>query len=255
MQAEMQSADSIKERTTEAEGAWPPNLLRLVLGALIGVGFACLALKTLYPIFVVPEDIAILPDPPPTAAVVKLEKAQFAVDAKNFSVLFGLIGATFGAACVLCAFGTRSIKAAAISGLAAASFGVVGANFSNWMFTRLRATSHGDLTVLGVKLDSMMQVILGYGVLWGLIGFGVGVGIGSVRTGKSLVAGVAGFFGGFLAAMVYALLVAQLTPNATMSHVFPVDFTSQAVWLAIFMVLIAAAISLGTGEKRAKVAA
>ncbi len=58
----------------------------------------------MYPLFVVPEDIAILPDPPPTAAVVKLEKAQFAVDAKNFSVLFGLIGAVFGAACVLCTF-------------------------------------------------------------------------------------------------------------------------------------------------------
>ncbi len=210
----------------------------------------------MYPIFVVPDDIAILPDPPPTAAVMKLEAAQYAVDAKNFSVLFGLIGAIFAAACALCAFGTRSISAVALGALSSAILGVVGANFSNWMFTRLRSTSHGDIVVMGITLDSMMQVIIGYGVLWGLIGLGVGIGIGSVKSrSKTVSAGVAGFVGGVLAAMVYVMLVAQVTPNATMSHVFPLDFNSQAIWLLMFMVIIAVTIVLGTGEKRSKVAA
>lgn len=255
MQAEARSANLSQEATDGAEIVWPPKLPLTVLGALVAVGIACLIMKTMYPIFVVPEDIAILPDPPPTAAVLKLEKAQFSVDAKNFSILFGLIGAVFGASCVLFTFGIRSIKAIVIGAIAAGALGVVGANLSNLMFTRLRASSNGDLLVMGLKIDSMMQNILGYGVLWGLIGLGVGIGIGSVRTfGKSVVAGTAGLVGGLLAAMVYVLLVAQLTPNAVMSHVFPLDITSQAIWLLMFMVLIAAAIPLGTGEKRAKVA-
>ncbi len=254
MQAETHPVDLSQEASSRAETGWPPKLPQAVLGALVAVGIACLIMKTMYPLFVVPEDIAILPNPPPTAAVLKLEKAQFSVDTKNFSILFGLIGAVFGASCALFTFGTRSIKAVIVGAFAAGALGVVGANLSNLIFTRLRATSNGDLLVLGLKIDGMTQNILGYGVLWGLIGLGVGIGIGSARTvGKSVVAGTAGLVGGLLAAMVYVLLVAQLTPNAVMSHVFPLDITSQAIWLLMFMVLIAASISLGTGEKRAKV--
>ncbi len=93
----------------------------------------------------------------------------------------------------------------------AAIFGVVGVNFSNWMFTRLRTTSHADLWVWGIKLDSMFQVILGYGVLWGLIGLGLGLGIGSVANNGQVALGGSGRIrGGLLAAMIYVLLVAQL---------------------------------------------
>jgi len=255
MQTEATTVSATHEVTESTSAVWPPKLPRVVLGAIVAAGVACLILSFLYPIFTVPEEIAIIPDPPPTAAVLKLEKAQFAVDAKNFSIVFGTIAAVLGAAIVLFAFGFRSIKAVFLGAIAAASLGVVGVNLSNWMFTNLRSTSNSDMLLMGITIDSMTQTIIGYAALWGLVGLGAGIGVGSVRgVGKAISAGVAGLLGGTLAAMVYVLLVAQFTPNTTMSFVFPQDLVSQAIWFLLSMILIAAAIALGSGEKRARIA-
>ena len=251
MNTEAMAVDATHDASGNSGVAWPPKLLRVLSGALVATVIACLVIKFMYPIFTVPEEIAILPDPPPTAAVLKLEKAQFAVDAKNFSIVFGTIGTILGAAIVLFAFGTRSIKAVANGAVSSALLAIAGANLSNWMFTNLRSTSNSDMLLMGITIDAMTQTIIGYALLWGLIGLGAGLGMGSVRSvSKSISAGVAGFLGGTLAAMIYVLLVAQFTPNAAMSYVFPLDFVSQAIWLLLFMVMIAAAIALGTGEKR-----
>ena len=134
--------------------------------------------------------------------------------------------------------------------------GVVGANLSNWMFNNLRETSGVDLLIMGIALDGMRQTILGYALLWGLIGLGVGLGIGSVRSvGKSLVAGIAGLCGGALGAMIYVVVTAQLSIGTTMNRVFPADNTRLAIWLVLFHVVIAVCIALGLGERRRKGAA
>ena len=257
MQSEEQPvSDSNSPTKSNLRGDWPPNFLRLVLGAVFAAGLGYIVLKTMHPIFVVPVEIATFPEQSPLWLYERLDKANFDVDGKNFSIVFGVIGAIFGASCVVFSFGARSVYAIVIAVVASAAMGVVGANLSNWMFNNLRATSGKDLLIMGITLDGMRQTILGYSLLWGLIGLGVGLGIGSVRSvGKSLVAGISGLCGGVLGALLYVFLTAQFSIGTTMNRVFPADNTSQAIWLVLFTVLIAVCIALGSGEKRRKGAA
>ena len=249
-------SDSNSPTKSNLRGNWPPSLLRLVLGAVFAAGLGYIVLKTMFPIFVVPVEIATFPEQSPLWLYERLDKAKFEVDGKNFSVVFGVIGAIFGASCVVFSFGASSVKAIVIAVVGSAALGFLGANVSNWMFNNLRATSGKDMLIMGITLDGMMQTILAYSLLWSLIGLGVGLGIGSVRgVGKSLVAGISGLFGGALGAMLYVLLTAQFSIGTTMNRVIPDGNTSQAIWLVLFSVVIAVCIALGSGEKRPKAAA
>jgi ABC-type uncharacterized transport system permease subunit len=138
-----------------------------------------------------------------------------------------------------------------IAALASAALGCVGANLSNWMFTNLRLTSGKDLLIMGITLDGMKQTIVGFASLWCLIGLGVGIGVGAMHSvGKSLVAGIAGFCGGALAAMMYVVLTMQLSIGATMNRVFPADNMRLAIWMLLFHVVIAGCFALGLGERK-----
>ena len=257
MQSEEQSVSDLNSPTkSNLAGHWPPSLLRLVLGAVFAAGMGYFVLKTMNPIFVVPDEIAIFPEASPIELYQRLDKAKFEVDGKNFSIVFGVIGAVFGAICVVFSFGARSVKAIIVAVVGSATMGALGANLSNRLFNNLRETNGQDLLVWGFKLDSMWQTTLGYALLWGLIGLGVGLGIGSVRSvGKSLVAGISGLFGGVLGAMLYVVLTAQFSIGTTMNRVIPDSNTSQAIWMVLFPVVIAVCIALGSGEKRRKAAA
>ena len=249
-------SDSDSPTQSNPREVWPPSFMRLVLGAVVAAGLGYVVLKTVYPTFVVPIDIAVFPEQSPLWMYERLDKAKYEVDGKNFSILFGVIGAILGASCAGFSFGARSVKAIVIAAVGAAALGVLGANLSNWMFDNMRVNSGKDMHMMGITLDSMGQAILGYALLWGLIGLGVGVGIGSVRgVGKSLVAGIAGLCGGALGAMLYVVLTAQFAIGTTMDRVLPYSNTGQAFWLGLFPIVIAVCIALGSGEKRRKTAA
>ena len=252
MQSDVQPvSDSNISTKSNLSRDWPPSFLRLVLGALFAAGLGCIVLKTMHPIFVVPVEIATFPEQSPVWLYERLDNAHYEVDSKNFSIVFGVIGAIFGASCVVFSFGARSVYAIVVAIVGTATLGCVGANLSNWMFHNLRETSGTDLLIMGIALDGMRQTILGYALLWGLIGLGVGLGIGAVRSvGKSLVAGISGLCGGVLGALLYTVLTAQLSIGTTMNRVFPTDIMSQAIWLVLFTVVIAVCIALGSGEKR-----
>ncbi len=253
---EQPASDSYGPTPSELRAGWPPNILRLVLGAALAAGLGFVVLKTMLPIFVVPVEIATFPEQSPLWMYERLDKAKFEVDGKNFSVVFGLIGAVLGASCAAFSFGAKSVKAIVIAALGAAVMGVVGANLSNAMFNNMRATSGNDMMIMGIALDGMRQSIIGYSLLWGLIGLGVGLGIGSYRgVGKALVAGIAGLCGGIVGAMLYVILIAQLSIGNSMNTVLPFSSNSQAIWLATFTLMIAVCIALGTGEKRPKATA
>ena len=256
MQSEEQPvSDSNSPTKSNLRRDLPPNFLRLVLGAVFAAGLGYIVLKTMYPIFIVPVEIATFPEQSPLWLYERLDKAKFDVDGKNFSIVFGVIGAIFGASCVVFSFGARSVYAIVIAVVASAAMGVVGANLSNWMFNNLRATSGKDLLIMGITLDGMRQAVLGYSLLWGLIGLGVGLGNGSVRSvGKSLVAGISGLCGGVLGALLYVVLTAQFSIGTTMNQVLPISNRSQAIWLVLFTLVIVVCIALGCGEKRRKVA-
>lgn len=257
MQPEERSVNDLNDLAqSKWRGIWPPSLLRLVLGALVAVGLGYVVLKTMFPIFVVPLEIATFPEQSPLWMYERLDKAKHEVDGKNYSVVFGLIGAILGASSVVFAFGTKSIRAILIAIVASALLGVVGANLSNWLFNNMRATSGTDAIIMGIALDGMKQSIVGYSLLWGPIGLGVGLGIGSIRgVGKSLVAGISGLCGGVLAAMTFVILMAQFSIGTVMNRVVPDGTVSQVIWLALFPIVIAVCIALGSGEKKPKEAA
>lgn len=249
-------SDSNSPTNSNLRGDWPPKLWRLVVAAVLTAGLGYIVLLTMYPIFVVPVDIATFPEQSPVWMYERLEKANSDVDSQNYSIVFGVIGAIFGASCVVFSFGVRSVKALVIAVVGSAALGVVGANLSNWIFTHMRATSGNDTLIMGIALDGMKLSILGYSLLWGLIGLGLGLGVGSVRgVGKSLVAGISGLVGGALGAMLYVVLMAQFSIGTTMNEVVPLGSTSQVIWLLLFTVVIAVCIALGSGEKRPKKAA
>ena len=256
MQSDVQLAsDSENTVQSSLRKDWPPSLLRLVVGALLAGGLGYVVLRSVAPIFVVPVDIATFPEQSPVWLYERLDRAKHEVDGKNLSIWFGIIGAIFGACCVLVSFGARAVRATVIAILGSAALGVVGANLSNWVFFNLRTNSGKDVTIMGVTLDSMGQAILGYSLLWGLIGLGVGLGIGSARSiGKSLVGGIAGLCGGILGSMVYVILTAQFSIGTTMNRVLPYSLTNQAIWMLLFTVVIAVCVGLGSGEKRTKAA-
>ena len=69
---------------------------------------------------------------------------------------------------------------------------------------------------------------------------------------KSLVAGIFGFCGGVLGAILYVFLIAQISIGTVMNRVYPLGDTSLAVWLVLFTVVVAVCIALGSGEKKRK---
>ncbi len=252
MQSEVLPASDLNSTApSNLNGLWPPSILRLVLGAILTAGLGYIVIKTLFPIFVVPLDIATFPNQSPVWMYERLDNATYFVDGKNYSLVFGVIGAIFGASCVVFSFGARSVKAIVIAVVAAAALGIAGANLSNWMFNHMRVNSGNEVRIMGIALDSMKQSILGYSLLWGLMGLGVGLGIGSIRGfRKSLVAGISGLVGGVLGSMIYVILTAQLSIGTLMNTVLPHHNNSQAIWMVMFTVVIAVCIALGCGEKR-----
>lgn len=254
MQPEEQGVnDSNSAADSTIQVAWPPSLMRLILGALLTAGLGFAVLKTLYPIFEVPEELVNFPEQSPRWMYERLDKAKSQVDGKNFMLVFGIVGAIFGASSVALAFGARAIKAMVLAIVGAAALGVLGAFLSNWMFNNLRETSGKELLIMGIGIDSMKQTIIGYALLWGLIGLGVGVGIGSARGASKLVAaGISGLCGGVLGAMLYVILIAQLSAGTMMNQVIPYTNSSQAIWLTLFTLAISTCIVLGTGEKKPK---
>lgn len=249
----MQANESNSPNQSNKPTNWPPSLLRLVLGAVVAAGLSYILMKTIYPIFIVPPEIAFVPETAPLEAQLKLEATEFIVDGKNFSVFFAIIGAILATCCVVFSFGARSVAVIVIAALAAAALGCAGANLSNWMFTNLRLTSGKELLIMGVTLDGIKQTLVGFASLWCLIGLGVGIGVGAMHSAsKSLVAGIAGFCGGALAAMMYVVLTMQFSIGTTMNRVFPLDDMRLAIWLLLFQVAIASCIALGLGERISK---
>ena len=84
MQSEEQSVSDLNSSTkSNLRGHWPPSFLSLVLGAVFAAGLGYIVLKTMYPIFVVPEDIANVGEGSPIEVYQRFDKAKFEIDGKN----------------------------------------------------------------------------------------------------------------------------------------------------------------------------
>ena len=251
MQAEQsQPAESLVSAPSPSRD-WPPSAPRLLLGALIGSALGFAVLQTLYPIYVVPPELANLPDPPPTAAVEKLEAALRAVDLKNFSIVFSAIGLLLGASYALCAFGLRCPRRLIMTSVLGAVSCVAGALICNSIISKMRSSGGDDMLLFGFTLDILKQTILSQACLWGLTGLGIGIGLApSIKA--ALTAGISGLVGGMLSAMLYVVGVAFFLPIVGGYHAFPVTPTQQIAWLAFNACTIGLTIALGTGERARK---
>lgn len=245
--------ENVSSTPVPPQVTWPPSLFRLVLAALVSAGLSFLVLKAIYPVFVLPEDIAYVPEQAPIEVYQKHDEAQYEADGKNFAVVFGLSGAILGFCSVAFAFGIKQTKAIGVGVVASSVLGVIGAFLSNWMFNYMRTSSDQSVSLFGISLNGMAQSMVGYFLLWGLIGLGVGLGVGAVRApSKSFVAGFSGLLGGAFAAMAYVLLASQISISTVMNRVLPDGNMTQALWLVFFPVVTVACIALGSGEKKQK---
>jgi hypothetical protein len=52
--------------------------------------------------------------------------------------------------------------------------------------------------------------------------------------------------------MLYVIFTSQFFRQITMNQVIPYGDVSQAIWLVVFAVVVAACIALGSGEKQKK---
>lgn len=249
----MNSDDAYKPNNlTDRLSVWPPRLLPLAIGGLLGslVGWACM--RTVYPIFEVPEEIALLPSPPPNEAVQKLEEYLYAVGIKNYAIALGVMGLSIGVCCAAFTVARRHPLSLVLSGLLGAALAAVGGVLCHTMVTHTRLTGANDLNIFGIVLDSMKQAILAQASVWGLLGLGVGAGLGLGARGMSaaIKSGISGMLGGVAAATIFLFASAFLFPNTNSNDVWPKPIAEQIAWAVVSGLLVAVSIALGSGERK-----
>ncbi len=229
---------------------WPPSLFSFVAAGLVGalLGWGCM--KAVYPIFVVPEDVAILPDPPPIAAIEKLEAYQFVVDNKNYSLVYAAVGACIGACTAFSIFGARGILATVLTAASGGMAAALGAILCNIVVTHTRSIGGNDIHLIGLALDSMAQAIIAQGALWGLLGLGVGLGLGLFAKGipTGVKGGFCGMVGGAIGTTLYLLVSAYALPISSSNHVTPKSTFEQIAIMLTASFFICAVIALTAGD-------
>ncbi|MFO0942673.1 MAG: hypothetical protein U0930_18200 [Pirellulales bacterium] len=231
---------------------WPPSIPSLVIAAIITVCLSLTLALFVFPLFSLPADQAKVPEQAPIEVYQKHDQAQHEVDRMNFALLFGLVGAILGGCSTFLCFRPpfRTLLIAAACG---GILGALGGASSNEMFFNMRQTSGQSSSFLGISLDGMTQSIIGYALVWSMVGLGVGIGVGITKSaGKAVIAGISGFIGGILASMVFVITTAQISIGTTMNTVIPLGTVAQICWFLNFAILVVACIGLGSGEKRKK---
>jgi F0F1-type ATP synthase assembly protein I len=241
-------------KTSDSPTMWPPRLVRLVPGALVGAFLGWAIFRLAFPLFTIPENVAILPDPPPIAAIEKLEAYQFDVDNKNYGIAFAITGALIALFSTASSFGVKRPFRMIVPVLLGASMGALGAVLCNIVTTKTRAVGGNDVIWLGVKLDSMGQALLAQVFLWGLIGLATGIAVGLTGKGLSgaIKAGISGLLGGALGAVLFLVVSATLHPTSSSNYVV-LKSTAEQIGLTLAATIsISVAICLGTGERKPK---
>lgn len=234
---------------------WPPSIFKLVIAGLVAGGLSLAVMKLVHPIFILPEDLAHVPEQAPIEVYQKHDQAQYEVDGWNYAIIFALAGSVLGGCCVLLCFGLKASRALLTAAVCSGVLGAVGALLSNWMFNNMRQSSGQNANILGISLDGMTQSIVGYALLWSMIGLGAGIGVGIANSfKKAALAGVSGFVGGILASMVFVIATAQVSIGTIMNTVVPEGNVSQTSWFIVFPLLVVLCIGLGSGEKRKNLA-
>jgi hypothetical protein len=243
-------------KTSDSPTVWPPRLVRLALGALVGGLLGWAIFRFAFPLFRIPEEVAILPDPPPIAAIEKLEAYQFDVDNKNYGIAFAITGTLVALFALASSFGVKRPVKMVIASILGASMGALGAVLCNIVTTKTRAVGGNDVIWLGVKLDSMGQALLAQIFLWGLIGLATGIAVGLAGKGVSgaMKAGVSGLLGGALGSVLFLVVYATLYPTSSSNHVVLQSIGEQIGLTVVATILISVAICLGTGERKPKTA-
>ncbi len=203
-------------------------------------------------LFEIPDEIRNLPDPPPIAAIARLEAYQVKVDCINYPIVFGITGVCVGVLCALLALKSKAIGTV-LAGLLGGVLGAVGAYLAAIVAGMTRSASGSDIVLIGITLDAMKQGILNQACIWGLMGLGIGIGIGvAVQGGIGAVkGGLAGLLGGAFAALIFTFGVAIIAPNSSTNHVFPLA-TSEQIALSASRPFALAALSASASDRERK---
>ena len=233
-----------------SSSAWQPSVVRLVCGGLVGSLIGLAIYKGIYPIFSVPFEVSNVPSPTPAPALEKLEAYQFRVDCQNYSIVFGLTGLAVGFVCALLALKDQ-VKGMILAGALGGIFSAIGGFQAATFVKTIRQTGAGDIVIMGITLDSMVQSILAQAAIWGLMGLGVGTGIGIAGGGlmTGIKAGISGFVGGVFAAAAFIIFSAFAFPASSSSYVVPLALVEQVIMMVLGGICIGGAIGIGFRQR------
>ncbi len=229
---------------------------RLVIGPATGLLFGLMAaalswllLSAAYPVFVIPDELAVLP---PTASVEQHEKATAALreaDARNDVSFLGAYGVILGALLAIAeGLARRSLGRTLVAGVACVSagavFGSLAGGLGHYLFNYCEPLE---------QLSPLAKTMIVQGTMLATVGCGLGLALGvlTARVRTAITCLIGGILAGTLAGMLYPMLTAILLPGALTEIVVPVRTGSQMLWLGLASGLVGLTIpAVARGRKR-----
>jgi hypothetical protein len=230
---------------------------RLAIGPATGLLFGLMAaalswlfLSAVYPVFVIPDELAGLP---PTAPVEQLKKAMVAqqeANARNDVSFLGAYGVLLGA---LLAIGEglarRSLGRTLVAGAACVSAGAVFGSLAGGLGHYL-----SDYCEPLQQLSPLAKTIIVQGAMLATVGCGLGLALGvlTARARTAITCLIGGILAGALAGMLYPMLTAILLPGALTEILVPIQTGPQTLWLGLASGLMGLTIPAVARERKGR---
>ena len=195
-------------------------------GALVGT----IAVHSLIPAFTLPEAFAVMPESPSPDMLADYRAAYRKVTVGNASSAFAIIGACLALPLGFLGCARSPIALSLKAMLCAGVGGIVGGGAAGFVVANA-AFIEGRAALPIYKLDPMLLSVLIQFAAWGAIGLGLGLALTCCRRGFRTLAGVAwGLWGGFMAAIMHAVLSSIAFPSSELLQAVPSSLLERLIW-------------------------
>jgi hypothetical protein len=202
-----------------------------LLFALIGAGLTWICLQATFPIFSMPEELAILGGMGMTAEQTEAQNAARDKAARQNAMFYlALLGALVGSGLSLAEVTKYpSPKAAALGGITVFILGGLFGAASAFLGDTAYASARSEVEPLSLVGTVLVQI-----VTLTTLGMGIGIGLSAFR-GSFLMAAKnrvpAGILAGICAGMLYPMAVGIVLPYAQTESTLPMGPFSQLMWM------------------------
>lgn len=204
-----------------------PLVASLVIGALLGLA----AIMPLDPVMRMPDELGSWPMNPTPEYIAKHNQAYSRMWMGNLAIDFALIGLATGTVPAIFVARRASATSRVAMALLSALGGAVAGMATGFMLASAHSTQ-GRFNLFGIALDPMLQSVLFHTVCWAGVGIGLGAAFALGRRQDIQKGVVAGLLGGFLAAMLHALIGSIAFPSSDMANLLPPSALERFLWVA-----------------------